>query len=76
MQMPLMWKICTFQPTPLMRGATSVAVAVLAAFVFQPTPLMRGATLLAEGDWVVDGRVSTHAPHARGDMSSGSRPPV
>ena len=52
-----------------MRGATSSLTATVASFFwFQPTPLMRGATP-SSGARSLALRVSTHAPHARGDVT-------
>ncbi len=56
-----------FQPTPLMRGATLCKALAAVRLGFQPTPLMRGATHVRRADWP-SSPVSTHAPHARGDV--------
>ena len=57
-----------FQSTPLIRGAKNSLSAMPVMLAFQPTPLIRGATWTRVHPAVLQ-RISTHAPHTRGDRS-------
>ena len=62
-------RLVKFQSTPLMRGATHRAIPFSGNFYsFNPRPSCEGRQELLRGQGGV--RVSIHAPHARGDISS------
>ena len=64
------WPPEQFQSTPLMRGETTLTLALIYLMLFQSTPLMRGETHMAS-ESVQDVRISIHSPHARGDATAG-----